>query len=340
MTGPNRPPDRGAARAGAAFGRAIERLVHVGNVVIDLVMNVPALPVRGGDMLARSSFVTAGGGYNVMTAARRQGLPVTYAGAHGTGVFGDLARRQLAEAGIDVAQPVTAGVDTGFDVALVDAQGERTFATSLGAEARLSRRDLDAVPVGPADAVYVSGYGLVYPSNGPAIAGWLGGLPEAVLVVTDPGPLVADIPAPVRDAVLRRTDWWSANLREAQALTGESNPVRAAEALSGRTGRAGVVVRTGPGGAVLKEYGRPAVPVPGFAVSQVDANGAGDAHVGAFVAGLARGLNPADAVRRANAAAAIAVTRPGPATAPTAAETDEFLATGRAPGRPGTALAG
>jgi sugar/nucleoside kinase (ribokinase family) len=123
-------------------------------------------------------------------------------------------------------------------------------------------------------------------------------------------------------------------------LTGESNPVRAAEALSGRTGRAGVVVRTGPGGAVLKEYGRPAVPVPGFAVSQVDANGAGDAHVGAFVAGLARGLNPADAVRRANAAAAIAVTRPGPATAPTAAETDEFLATGRAPGRPGTALAG
>ncbi|GIH20866.1 PfkB family carbohydrate kinase [Rugosimonospora africana] len=308
----------------------IERLVHVGNVVIDLVMNVPALPVRGGDMLAHSSQVTAGGGYNVMTAARRQGLPVTYAGAHGTGPFGDLARRQLAEAGIDIAQPATAGVDTGFDVALVDAQGERTFATSLGAEARLERQDLDAVPVGPSDAVYVSGYGLVYPSNGPAIAGWLGGLPDRTLVVTDPGPLVSDIPEPVRDAVLKRTDWWSANLREAQTLTGQSDPVRAAEALSERTGRSGVLVRIGPDGAVVKERGRPAVVVPGFPVAQVDANGAGDAHVGVFIAGLAHGLSPVEAVRRANAAAAIAVTRSGPATAPTAAETDEFLAAARA----------
>ncbi|GAA5197629.1 PfkB family carbohydrate kinase [Rugosimonospora acidiphila] len=304
----------------------IERLVHVGNVVIDLVMNVPSLPVRGGDMLARSSQVTAGGGYNVMTAARRQGLPVTYAGAHGTGPFGDLARRQLSEAGIDLAQPAEPDVDTGFDVALVDAQGERTFATSLGAEARLTRRHLDAVRVGPTDAVYVSGYGLVYPSNGPAIAGWLAGLPGEAVVITDPGPLVADIPQAVRDAVLARTDWWSANLREAQSLTGESDPVRAAEALYERIGRAGVLVRTGPDGAILRERGRPAVVVPGFAVSQLDANGAGDAHVGAFLAGLAHGRSPVEAVRRANAAAAIAVTRSGPATAPTAGETDAFLA--------------
>jgi sugar/nucleoside kinase (ribokinase family) len=331
MTSRERPPDRGASSVGAAGGRVIERLVHVGNVVIDLVMNVPALPVRGGDMLARSSQVTAGGGYNVMTAARRQGLPVTYAGAHGTGPFGDLARRQLGEAGIDIAQPAEPGVDTGFDVALVDAQGERTFATSLGAEARLERRHLDAVPVKPTDAVYVSGYGLVYPTNGPAIAGWLRGLPGQTLVVTDPGPLVSDIPEPVREAVLERTDWWSANLREARELTGQSDPVRVAEALYERTGRAGVVVRTGPDGAVLRERGHPVVVVPGFPVSQVDANGAGDAHVGTFIAGLAHGLSAADAVRRANAAAAIAVTRSGPATAPTAAETDAFLAAAPAP---------
>jgi sugar/nucleoside kinase (ribokinase family) len=41
---------------------------------------------------------------------------------------------------------------------------------------------------------------------------------------------------------------------------------------------------------------------------------------------LADGLSPAEAARRANAAAALAVTRPGPATSPTRAELNAWLA--------------
>jgi sugar/nucleoside kinase (ribokinase family) len=70
----------------------IRRLLYLGNVVVDIVLDVPALPRRGGDVLARGSQLTPGGGFNVMTAAARQGLPVAYAGAHGSGPFGDLAR--------------------------------------------------------------------------------------------------------------------------------------------------------------------------------------------------------------------------------------------------------
>jgi len=55
-------------------------------------------------------------------------------------------------------------------------------------------------------------------------------------------------------------------------------------------------------------------------------NGAGDAHTGTFIAALAGGADVADAVRTANAAAALSVTRRGPATAPTAAELARFLA--------------
>jgi sugar/nucleoside kinase (ribokinase family) len=68
------------------------------------------------------------------------------------------------------------------------------------------------------------------------------------------------------------------------------------------------------------------VHVPGFEVTAVDANGAGDAHVGAFLALLTQGEDPLDAARKANAAAAYAVTRRGPATAPDRAELDQFLA--------------
>ena len=71
---------------------AVRRLVFAGEAIVDLVMRVPALPERGGDMLASSSATAVGGGFNIMAAAARQGLPVLYAGGHGTGPWGDLAR--------------------------------------------------------------------------------------------------------------------------------------------------------------------------------------------------------------------------------------------------------
>ncbi|MGK5740088.1 PfkB family carbohydrate kinase [Micromonospora sp. URMC 103] len=301
------------------------RLVHTGNVVVDVVMYLPHLPEVGGDVLASGSRITAGGGLNVMVSAARQGLPVAYAGMHGTGPFADLAREHLAQAGIDLVQPALPEIDTGFSVALVDPEGERTFATSVGAEARLGPADLARVDLRPGDVVYVSGYSLAYPSNGPALAAWLPTVPPEVTVVVDPGPLVAEIPASVLTAARERADWWSCNEREARLLTDRSDPEAAAVTLAERTGRVGVLVRVGPQGAVLATGGR-SLRVPAFPVTVVDTNGAGDAHVGAFVAALVAGLDPVRAVRRANAAAALAVTRRGPATAPTAAEVDELLA--------------
>ncbi|HEY0937617.1 MAG TPA: hypothetical protein VGD91_28245, partial [Trebonia sp.] len=62
-----------------------QRLVFAGEALVDVLMQVAALPERGGDRLASSATVTAGGGFNVMAAAARQGLPALYAGGHGTG---------------------------------------------------------------------------------------------------------------------------------------------------------------------------------------------------------------------------------------------------------------
>ena len=73
--------------------------------------------------------------------------------------------------------------------------------------------------------------------------------------------------------------------------------------------------------------GATAVVVPAVPVRPIDTTGAGDTHTGVFLAGLLSGRPAPAAARIANAAAAFAVTRPGPATSPTAAELDIFLAT-------------
>jgi sugar/nucleoside kinase (ribokinase family) len=311
---------------------SIERLLYLGNVVVDIVLDVPALPRRGGDVLARGSQLTPGGGFNVMAAAARQGLPVAYAGTHGSGPFADLARAGLAAEGIEVLLPARPDIDTGFVVAMVDDAAERTFVTSRGAEATLTAADLAGVTARPGDAAGLSGYGLLHPSNRAALLGWLARLPAENMVVFDPGPLVTSIPPDALDRVLRRADWLTCNAREALLLTGEARPADALRALTDRVaghGRPapGVLVRTGPDGCLLAFSATNPVAVPGFQVTELDSNGAGDTHTGAFIAALATGADARQAARRANAAAAFSVTRRGPATAPTASELAQFLST-------------
>ena len=216
----------------------IQRLLFAGEALADLMMWVPSLPERGGDLLASSSGVAVGGGFNVMAAASRQGLPVRYAGGHGTGPWGDLVRAALAREHIELLRPRDPRADTGFDVALVEPAGERTFVTSLGAESLPAPDGWDAILAGPGDAVYVSGYGLAAPASGPDLGRWAARLPPGVTLFIDPGPLVADIPAGLLGPVLDRADWWSCNQREAALLTGSSEPAEAARRLIRRTARA------------------------------------------------------------------------------------------------------
>jgi sugar/nucleoside kinase (ribokinase family) len=323
-------------------GQPPDRLVFAGEAIVDVLMWVPALPERGGDMLAGSSSVQVGGGFNIMAAAARQGLPVVYAGGHGTGPWGDKVRAALRTEGIRILRPPDRRADTGFDVALVEADGERTFVTSLGAETLREPGAWDRVPLREGDVVYVSGYGLVAPESGAILGAWAARLPPEVLLFTDPGPLIADIPGAILDPVLSRCDWWSCNQREAALFTGASEPVEAARRLGRRTGHAGVIVRAGRSGCVLAlRVAGPATGIqgPGLALSlipapavdAVDTTGAGDAHSGVFLAGIAAMLHPGAAALRANAAAALAVTRSGPATSPSRAELDAFMAANPGP---------
>jgi sugar/nucleoside kinase (ribokinase family) len=305
------------------------RLVYTGNVIVDIVMTVGAIPAPGADTVASSSLVTAGGGYNVMVAAQRDGLPVVFAGQYGTGMFGDVVRGALDEAGFELVQPGLPDLDSGYCVALVDDTTERTFVTAVGAEGRLGPSDLDRVEVSGTDVVYVSGYSLAHPVNADALADWIGTIDPAALVLTDPSPLIAELTPRVLDAVLARTNVLTLNAREARLGSGLDDLEAAARCFLPRLPPGGtVLVRDSHRGAFVLSAatGDEMVLVPSFDVDAVDSNGAGDAHGGVLAAALARGDDLQSAVRRANAAAALAVTRFGPATAPTAPEIDALLA--------------
>lgn len=301
------------------------RLLHTGQVVVDLVMALDALPKSGGDVLASSARFEAGGGFNVMAAARRNGMPVVYLGRHGTGQFGDLARQAMLAEGIEFSALPSEEQDTGLSVALIEPSAERSFISYVGAEGGLSKADLNRVQVQAHDCVYVSGYSLLHAAKVQSLLGWLLDLPASVNVAFDPGPLVHSPDAAQVQRLLPRLNVWSSNCEEALRFTRCETIGQALDRLGELLpDDALIVVRDGPQGCWVRQH-QQTRQVHGFPVQAIDTNGAGDAHAGVLLANLAAGLGWEQAALRANAAAAIAVTRWGPATAPDAGEVDALL---------------
>jgi sugar/nucleoside kinase (ribokinase family) len=301
------------------------RLFCLDTVMIDIVMRISSIPKSGSDVLASQHLLTTGGGYNAMSSAARQGLAVSYAGRLGTGPFSTIASASLDRDGVVHCIVPNPDLDNGFCVALVDPEGERTFITSRGAEGTLRSSDLAELQVRPGDYVLLSGYNFMDPLPSEVILSWLGDLADDVVVTFDPSNRVRDIPQDHLDAVLARADWMVCNEYEAVQLVGGATPGESAIALAEMTGRRGVVVRHGATGCTVALDDDLPVTVAGFATDVVDTNGAGDTHNGVLLAELAHGVGPLEAARRANAAAAIAISQFGPATCPSRDAIDQWI---------------
>lgn len=304
------------------------RLVHTGSVIVDKVMTVPKMPEPGGDVVVTSAKSVVGGGFNTIVASVRDGLPVLYAGLMGTGENADRVRAALEQHGVEIALEPTAEVDTGHCVAIVEDSAERTFFTHIGAEGLEGIEHLSQLQLRPDDLVYVTGYSLASEKNAEGLREWLATLPSEVMVFADPSPLVTELPAETVQPLLDRADVFSPNARETRYLGGDEDFLTAAANLRRRLPySAALVARDGAAGAWVSRHGSdPGAWVPGFPVEAVDTNGAGDAHAGVLMAALSRGEDLLAAVKRANAAGALAVTKRGPATSPDGPVIDAFLA--------------
>ncbi|WP_307821366.1 PfkB family carbohydrate kinase [Nocardioides cavernae] len=306
-------------------------MIHTGQALVDVVVEVPDLPDRGQNVMAASATDYAGGTVTVLLAAARFGAECVQAGAIGTGPHGDLIRAALTAAGIGVSAPPVEGLDTGICVVMVEPSAERTFVTTLGAERRISVESLGTSEPGPGDLVCVTGFSLALDSTRDPLLSWLPTLHPGVVVVLDPGAAFAGLDADVRAAMLEVTDVWSSNTEEAEDLlraVGQGAPGDLGAITTAIVpllrGDAVAIVRDGPEGCAVHVAGTTTY-VPGFPQTPVDTNGAGDTHTGALLAEVAAGTPWEEGCRRANAAAAIKVTRRGPESAPTAAEVDAFL---------------
>lgn len=315
---------------------AVRRLIHTGQALVDYVLHIDELPRRGGNVFASTERRSAGGAVNILLAAVRNGAEVVHAGAHGTGQNGDLIRAALEAEGVRLASSPEPDLDSGICVCLLE-PNERTFVTTLGAERRISIESLDAARPAVGDIVCVDGYSLVAPSTVEPMLDWLERLDTRIEIVLDPGADLAAQPTEILRRALRCVTVWTSNRAEAGDMLVALDPAaerpadmaHAAQAMRGvlQPG-AVVIVRDGAAGCAVAADEAPVV-LAGFPQRPTDTNGAGDAHTGILLAARLAGTPWEHAAHRANAGAAIKVTRAGPATAPSTAEIDAFLAGGQ-----------
>ena len=303
-------------------------IVVVGSSNTDMIIRVPRIPRAGETLLGGEFFTAAGGkGANQAVGAARAGGKVALIARVGRDTFGDQAIAGLLRDGIDVScvfrDKLTA---SGVALIFVAKDGENSIAVAGGANAKLSPSD-----VKKAARVIRSAALLVAQLETPLAA-----VTAAVELAAKAGVPVVLNPAPARplpNSLLEQIFILTPNETEAELLTGikVTDAAAAAKACSKLRSRGvGIVILTlGDRGAFLADADGQRL-VPGFKVKAADSTAAGDIFNGALSVALAEGRTVLDAVRFANAAAALSVTRLGAQpSAPSRADIEKFIRGGR-----------
>lgn len=284
------------------------KIVIVGSFNTDLTSYLDRMP-RPGETLSGHTFVTGPGGKgsNQAVAAARLDADVTFVGRVGKDVFAQLAFDIWDREGINrhyvVADPDHA---TGVAPIFVDKHGENMIVVVLGANLNLQQSDIDAAAaaIARADVLIVQ---LEINLNMVEYALQVA-RKSGVTTILNPAPAV-----PLAPEVLALADYITPNETELEVLSGNpgANVVENARSLLVNDSQVFIVTMGAQGAQIVTRNHSELIPA--FPVNVVDTTGAGDAFNGGLAVALAEGKALQDAVRFANATAALCVTRPGTA---------------------------
>jgi ribokinase len=298
----------------------------VGSANIDLITRVPRMPKLGETMHGHSFHLVYGGkGANQAVMAAKLGARVCMVARVGQDVFGQGMLVNFSDHGIDTAHVMLDDAhSSGVAPIFVDDHAQNFIVIVPGANGALSPADVYAAR----DAILASST-VVCQLEVPletTLEAFRIAKSGRVRTILNPAPA-----AVLPDELLALTDICAPNETETEYLTGLSVHTLADAEAAARTllkrGPQIVIVTLGERG-VLSVAADRVMHMPAMTVAAVDPTGAGDAFIGSLAVFLAEGMEMNTALWRANAVAAISVTRIGAQVSfPTRAEVEEFIAT-------------
>ena len=298
-------------------------IIVTGSLNMDFVVTMDRIPVPGETLIGnRFEMFPGGKGANQACAAARLGGSTAMIGRVGNDVFGDQLKAGLSAAGVDVsAVATTPSAATGVALIWVDRAGQNSIVVASGANRLLAAGEA------PGWRKRFRGAKLaLFQLENPldTIEAALGlAREEGLVTILDPAPAV-----PLPGSLLEKVDILTPNESEALLLAGRPagrvEVDRAPELVAAlqKLGVKTVILKLGANGAYWN-----GTHFPTYEVEVRDTTAAGDTFNGALAVALAEGRSIDQAIRFANAAAALSVTRIGAQQSiPTRAEVEKFLA--------------
>lgn len=287
---------------------------------MDVVAFAPRLPKPGETITgSKVGFFPGGKGLNPAVAAARQGADTKLIGKLGRDAFGDELYRFASDNGIDLSHVGrTDQAATGTAIIMVGEDGENSIVVIPGTNGLLSEEEVREPKYREGDVLLT-----LFEINQKTVEAFLqAGRGAQALTILSPSPAAPFVFRSIPDMlVLNETelayyldrDLQDANIEQLEA---------AAREFRGRDDQTVILTLGAQGSLAVTPNG--AVRVPGRRVSATDTTGAGDCFTGNLAAQLAAGADLESAMRYANAAASISVTRAG--ASPSMPTSDEVVA--------------
>lgn len=290
-------------------------IVVIGAAVGDIVLTIEKLPLSGQDIAGKLQAQQVGGcAFNVARVLRKLGLDLVNGIAVGNGSWGKTIAQEMQQMQLPI-QLTHASKDNGWCMALVEPHGERTFISiENGCECDWDHVGLTDLIVPPNSLVYLSGYELSLPSAD-NLRQWVLNLPEHCLRFIDLGPHLHHIPKQFLEQLLQQNTLLTLNRDEIALLCGKEEPILAVQTFLQQY-PIQIIARLDKQGAWLCQPEQEPAYIPAYRVEVVDTIGAGDAHCGGVLAGLALGQSLTEAIKLGNKIAAISVSQCGAANPP------------------------
>ena len=285
------------------------KILGIGSALVDILIQIPDeqilkelnLPkgsmtyVKADDIVSigerlineyGSQRASGGSAANTMSGLAQLGIEAGFLSKIGKDEVGEFFKKQMTDTHV-IPSLLTTETPTGRVIAMVTADGERTFATCLGAAAEMCADDIKPELFEGWDILYVEGYLVANPTM----------LDKAIKTAKEAGLKIAidmasyNVVEESRDYFMQLienyVDYVFANEQEAFALTG----MESCQALDFIASRCEIaVVKVGAKGAYIKR-GNEMVTIPPMKANVIDTNGAGDMWAAGFMAGLVKGEN-------------------------------------------------
>lgn len=293
------------------------RILNFGSLNLDFTYSVSHFVQPGETLSSEKLEIFSGGkGLNQSIALARAGAEVFHAGC--IGVDGESLKEQLQNAGVDTRfVKILPDIRTGHAMIQVEKSGQNCILLYGGANRQVTlefiRQVLDSFD----------------PGDWLLLQNEISGIPEILRIAGEKGMRIALNPSPITEEIphfpLENVEYFLVNEVEGAALGGKGSPKEMLHSLRQKFPHGKFVLTMGKDGAFYDD-GQQTLFQPIFSVKTVDTTAAGDTFTGYFLTAIGEGISPAEALRQAAAASALAVSKMGASPSiPEKKQVEQFL---------------